>query len=272
MLAGEFHLAAAFELTVTYLFAITGTLAGIPRVSVTTDQHSMPCPPRQRRFPLAALSMMVLLLLIADGSRLWAQDVVAQEEPTPSSVDEITTPIERSFIERIPRPGFFPWLKEQLKDAPPFFRDTKVDLNLRSFYFRRDKFDDSVSSAWAMGGALAYKSGWLLDRLQVGTTFYWSDNLYGPKDKDGTLLLKPGQHGYSVLGQLFGRVKLFDDHIVNLYRYEYNTPFIGKNDNRMTPNTFRRLHAYGIVRRQRRCTWFPLRRRLYHQDQRAQLG
>ena len=118
MLAGEFHLAAAFELTVTYLFAITGTLAGIPRVSVTTDQHSMPCPPRQRRFPLAALSMMVLLLLIADGSRLWAQDVVAQEEPTPSSVDEITTPIERSFIERIPRPGFFPWLKEQLKDAP----------------------------------------------------------------------------------------------------------------------------------------------------------
>src|SRR5439155_17964005 len=201
-----------------------------------------------------------------------AQDVVEQEEPTPSSVDEITTPIERSFIEGISRPGFFPWLKEQLKDLPPFFRDTKLDLNPRNFYFHRDKFDESVSSAWAMGGALAYKSGWLLDRIQVGTTFYWSDNLWGPKDKDGTLLLKPGQNGYSVLGQLYGRVKLFDEHIVNLYRYEYNTPFIGKNDNRMTPNTFRRLHAYGIVRRQRRCTWFPLRRRLYHQDQRAQLG
>jgi len=41
-----------------------------------------------------------------------------------------------------------------------------------------------------------------------------------------------------VLGQLFGRVKLFDEHIVNLYRYEYNTPFINKNDNRMSPNTF----------------------------------
>jgi hypothetical protein len=181
---------------------------------------------------------VVLLVLAATVSRVRAQDVISQEEPPPSSVDDITTPIERSFIERIPRPGFFPWLREQLKDAPPFFRDTKLDVNLRNFYFRRDKFDDSVSSAWAQGGALAYKSGWLLDRLMIGTTFYWSENLYGPKDKDGTLLLKPEQHGYSVLGQLFGRVKLFDEHIVNLYRYEYNTPFIGKNDVRMTPNTF----------------------------------
>jgi len=181
---------------------------------------------------------LLLLLLFGAVSQSWAQDVISQEEPTPSSVDEITTPIERSFIERIPRPGFFPWLKEQLKDTPPFFRDTTLDLNLRSFYFRRDQFDDSVSSAWALGGALGYKSGWLLDRLQVGTTFYWSEELYGPRDKDGTLLLKPGQQSYSVLGQLFGRVKLFEDHIVNLYRYEYNTPFIGKNDSRMTPNTF----------------------------------
>ncbi|HMA81621.1 MAG TPA: OprD family outer membrane porin, partial [Candidatus Binatia bacterium] len=184
------------------------------------------------RLLLSALPLLVL------ATEALAQDVISQEEPTPSSVYEDTTPIDRSFIERIPRPGFFPWLKEQLKDTPAFFRDTKLDLNLRSFYFRRDKFDESVSSAWAMGGALAYQSGWLLDRLQVGTTFYWSDKLYGPKDKDGTLLLKAGQHGYSVLGQLYGRVKLFDENFINLYRYEYNTPFINKNDNRMTPNTF----------------------------------
>ena len=125
-----------------------------------------------------------------------------------------------------------------MKDTPAFFRDTQLDLNLRSFYFQRDKYGDDVSAAWAFGGALAYKSGWLLDRIQVGTTFYWSNRLYGPQDKDGTLLLKPGQHGYSVLGQLYGRIKLFEDHVVNLYRYEYNTPFIGKNDVRMTPNTF----------------------------------
>ena len=126
-------------------------------------------------------------------------------------------------------------------------RDTKLHLNLRSYYFRLDNIDGSVSSAWAMGGALAYQSGWLLDRLTVGATFYWSDKLYGPLDKDGTMLLKPGQHGYSVLGQLYARVKLFDEHILNLYRYEYNTPFIGKNDGRMAPNTFEGYTFQGIL-------------------------
>jgi hypothetical protein len=193
---------------------------------------------RQGATSIFARFLVITLAPLLFAAAVQAQDVISQEEPTPSSVDEISSPIERSFLERIERPGFFPWLKEQLKDTPAFFRDTKLDLNLRSFYFRRDKYDDSVSSAWAMGGALAYKSGWLLDRIQVGTTFYWSERLYGPGDKDGTLLLKPGQNGYTVLGQAFGRIKLFEDHFVNLYRYEYNTPFIGKNDVRMTPNTF----------------------------------
>ena len=67
---------------------------------------------------------------------------------------------------------------------------------------------------------------------------YTSQPLYGPDDKDGTLLLKPGQEGYTVVGQLYGRVKLIEDNFINIYRYEYNTPYINKNDNRMTPNTF----------------------------------
>ena len=182
--------------------------------------------------------LLVLLILAVTVSLVRAQDVIDQEEPIPSSVDEVILPMDRSFIEKIPRPGFFPWLKEELKDTPSFFRDTKLDNNLRNFYFRRDKFDSSISEAWAQGGALAYKSGWLLDRLMIGTTFYWSEDLYGPTDRDGTLLLEPGQRGYSVVGQLYGRVKAFEDHTLNLYRYEYNTPYIGKNDNRMTPNTF----------------------------------
>jgi hypothetical protein len=192
---------------------------------------------RTRKLSLLLLAGLVTLD-VAFTARAPAQEAISQEEPVPSSVDEVITPIERSFLERIRRPGFFPWLKEELKDTPAFFRDTQLDVNLRSYYFRRDRFDESVNSAWALGGALGYKSGWLLDRLMIGTTFYWSEKFYGPKDKDGTLLLKPGQHGYSVLGQLYGRVKLFDEHILNLYRYEYNTPFINKNDNRMTPNTF----------------------------------
>jgi len=193
-------------------------------------------------FMLAAVSALEFGMI----SPSFAQEAISLEEPPPDSVHGITTPIERSFTERPPRPGFSPWLKDQLKDLPPFFRDTEIALNLRNYYFQNGNYDDSVNSAWTTGGALSYKSGWLLDRLRVGTTFYWSDNLYGPKDKDGTHLLKPGQHGYSVVGQLYGRVKLFEDHIVNLYRYEYDTPFINKNDSRMTPNTFEGYTIQGL--------------------------
>jgi outer membrane porin, OprD family len=200
---------------------------------------SMICTPgifgRPRR---TILVVMVLFLLAGPGGQIDAQESVLLEYPFPSSVDEDVTPIEVSFRERVFPPVMFPLLKQRLKDAPPFFRDTQLDLNMRSYYFYRDRFDDSVNEAWAFGGALTYKSGWLLDRLGMGAAFYTAQRLYGPKDRDGTLLLKPGQRGYAVVGQIYGKVKLFEDHFLNLYRYEYNTPFINKNDSRMTPNTF----------------------------------
>ncbi len=181
-----------------------------------------------------------LAILPFTSAPVMAQEVISNEEPTPSSTDEVKTPMGRSFEEKEkpPLPRFFPWLKEQLKDTPAFFRDTKLNLNIRTFYFYRDKYDDTKSEAWALGGALAYQSGWFLDHFAVGSVLYTSQRLYGPDDRDGTLLLKPGQHGYTQVGQLYGRVKLIEDNFINIYRYEYNTPYINKNDNRMTPNTF----------------------------------
>ena len=124
-------------------------------------------------------------------------------------MEESVSSIERSFVEKPARPGLFPRLKEQLKDTDPFFRDTKLDVNLRTYYFYRDKYDDSVSEAWAIGGALSYKSGWFLNHFGMGAVLYTSQPLYAPDDRDGTLLLEPGQDGYTVLGQLYGRVKLY---------------------------------------------------------------
>jgi len=199
-----------------------------------------------RGFPafLAPLFFTVALgflaMLPVGSTPVMAQEVISQEEPTPSSTDEVKTPMGRTFEEKEkpPLPRFFPWLKEQLKDTPAFFRDTKLNLNFRTYYFYRDKYDDTVSETWALGGALSYQSGWFLDHFAVGSVLYTSQRLYGPSDRDGALLLRPGQHGYTVVGQLYGRVKLIDDNFLNIYRYEYNTPYINKNDNRMTPNTF----------------------------------
>src|SRR5262245_8665540 len=181
---------------------------------------------------------LVLVLLSGLGAQIGAQELILLEYPFPSSVDDDVTAIEVSFKEYVFPSPMFPSLKLQLKDAPAFFRDTQLDFNTRSYYFYRDRFDNSVNEAWAMGGALTYQSGWFLDRFGMGAAFYTAQRLYGPKDRDGTLLLKPGQHGYSVVGQIYGKIKLFDDQFLNLYRYEYNTPFINKNDSRMTPNTF----------------------------------
>src|SRR5208337_5013489 len=129
-------------------------------------------------------------------------------------------------------------LKEELKDAPPFFRDMKLDLNFRTYYLDRDNFNDTKNKTWALGGYIAYRSGWFLDHFDMGAALYTSQPLYAPKDTDGTLLLQPDQEGYTVVGQLYGRVKIANENFINIYRYEYNTPYLNKNDSRMTPNTF----------------------------------
>ena len=201
----------------------------------------------RERIGLVAIALLVLL---CTGSVSWADEAISQEDPTPSSVQEIRTPIERGFEEKPERMALFPWLKRQLKDTPPFFRDTTLGLNVRTYYFYRDNYPGSspqINEAWALGGAISYNSGWFLDHFRVGAVLYTSQPLYAPDDRDGTGLLKPGQEGYTVVGQVYGRVRLFKDNFINIYRYEYNTPFINKNDNRMTPNTFEGYTFWGAL-------------------------
>ncbi|MCK7582047.1 MAG: OprD family porin [Chromatiales bacterium] len=117
-------------------------------------------------------------------------------------------------------------------------RDTRLDLNLRTYYSYSDNYDNTKNEAWALGGSLAYRSGWFLDRLKMGAALYTSQPLYAPDDRDGTLLLKPGQEGYTVVGQLYGKVKLGEQAIINIYRQQANSPYLNSNDSRMSPNTF----------------------------------
>jgi hypothetical protein len=178
-----------------------------------------------------AVGISFLTMLLWGSATVQAQEAVSQETPTPSSVDEIVNPMDRTFEKAPPK-------EEPPKPTHPFFRDQRLDLNLRTYYKYNDKFDDSLSEAWALGGALTYKSGYLLDHFSLGAGVYTSQPLYAPEDRDGTLLLKPGQEGYTVLGQLYGEIKVLPDNFFRFYRQEYNTPYINKNDNRMTPNTF----------------------------------
>lgn len=115
--------------------------------------------------------------------------------------------------------------------------EAAVTVHFRTYYFDRDKPDGSRSSAWAGGGWLGYESGWLRDILQLGVVGYTSQPFWAPDDKDGTLLLKPGQDGYAVLGQAYAAFKVMDQ-VFTAYRQYVVQPEVNPQDNRMTPNTF----------------------------------
>src|SRR5882762_5801893 len=104
---------------------------------------------------LGVLAAIIARTMLA--SRAVAQETILDEEPPPSSVEQEITPMERSFRLLPERPVLvLPRLKEQLKDAPPFFRDTKIDVDLRTYYLNQKKFDDNHAEALAGGGALRH--------------------------------------------------------------------------------------------------------------------
>lgn len=193
----------------------------------------------KHRVMKAALGAVVAAIVLPTGAAR-TQEAVGLEEPPASSVDETTTSIGESFKEPRERVRLTELVKDYLKDQGPFLRDAKLDVNMRSYYLLREPLDGSRSQAWAAGGSLGFKSGYLWNTLGIGATAYTSQPLYGPDDEGGTLLLRSDgdQDGYGVLGQLYAELKLGEEMVVDLYRKELNTPFINRNDNRMTPNTF----------------------------------
>lgn len=201
---------------------------------------------RRVRVCCAAVCCLCLLLIAVP---LWADQETDDDEPIPSSVDQITGPIERMGEARPLRlPRFFPWLKEQLQDTPAFIRDTRLDLSLRSYFSRVSRYDESISQAWAGGGVLDYRSGWFLDRVSVGATLYTSQPISAPNAYGGSGVLQPDQSGITVLGQLYGRVRLADQTYANLYRYgEYKSPFLSKDDGKMIPYSFEGYAVQGVV-------------------------
>lgn len=126
-------------------------------------------------------------------------------------------------------------------------KESEVTLHLRSYYFNRDRpSPQNDSEAWALGGWLGYQSGWVADFLRVGAVGYTSQPLYAPDDKDGTLLLKPGQEGYSVLGQAYVALRM-QQHVFTAFRQLVDQPEVNPRDIRMTPNTFQGYTLGGKV-------------------------
>ncbi len=157
----------------------------------------------------------------------------------PSSTETGQSPLDESFAPRT----HADWVRETRRRA---WEDTRFDIQVRSYYLDRDKYDDSQSEAWALGGSVGLKTGYFRERFALGATGYTSQRLHGPEDKDGTLLLKPGQHGYTVLGELYSEFLLNQDTRLSIGRRGIDTPYLNRSDSRMTPQTFEAITLQGL--------------------------
>jgi hypothetical protein len=182
---------------------------------------------------------VALFLVMSSANTVVSQQAFTTATPRPgaaeSSTEEGHTQIDESF-------DFREFRLEKRRKA---LEDTKFEFNLRTFYLDRNKFDGTDSEAWATGGWAGLKTGYFLDHVAFGATGYTSQPLYAPDDKDGTLLLNDGQEGYTVLGEAYVDIRIIDGLNLNIGRKAFDTPFINRNDTRMTPNTFEAMILQG---------------------------
>lgn len=169
-------------------------------------------------------------------------DYLREEHPVVDTMEDAEGLLTESFDEKRFEKSRFPRLKRRLDALAPFWRDASLALQPRSYYFHRDR-DTGDSAAWTLGGALDYRSGWWNERLRAVATLYTSQKLYGPTDKDGTLLLEPGQSSFTVLGEAYGELQLREGLVARAGRTALDLPYLNRQDNRMVPNTFQ---AYGL--------------------------
>jgi len=176
------------------------------------------------------------LLLLTAQVTLAAPEYIQSEQTAPGSVDETVESTEHAF--RLPTPV------QVFSRMGEVFREGALDLQLRNYYFNRVRDDNPNLETWAQGGALSYTTPSWKNRLRLGATLYTSQKLYGPKDKDGAKLLKPGQDSFSVPGQAFLEARLYGNLSLRAYRQKFSLPFLNGNDSRMVPNTFEAVSLY----------------------------
>lgn len=103
----------------------------------------------------------------------------------------------------------------------------------------RDNNGNTDSSAFALGGKLAYETAPLYG-ISAGAAFYTSQDL-GTKNKDDNKVdggtFDDNRKSYSLLGQAYV-VGSFGKTTVKVGRQQIDTPLAGSDDIRMVPNLF----------------------------------
>jgi hypothetical protein len=188
--------------------------------------------------PVFALDSPALEPTVATAQAPAAVD--SNEVETPDSTEQGQVQMSDSFDNRP--------IKALLRESSlAGLRDITYNTQIRSFYLDRINFDNSMSQAWTLGGSAGLKTGYFGDVVALGATGYTSQRLEGPLDKDGTILLQPGQEPYTAIGELYAQFRLSDTIMATAGRKAFDTPFINTQDSLMTPNTFVGYAVVGAV-------------------------
>ncbi len=127
-------------------------------------------------------------------------------------------------------------------DLAGAFKEGKASGQIRAMYIGsdfRDNNGNTDSSAFALGGKLAYETAPLYG-ISAGAAFYTSQDL-GTKNKDDNKVdggtFDDNRKSYSLLGQAYV-VGSFGKTTVKVGRQQIDTPLAGSDDIRMVPNLF----------------------------------
>ena len=117
---------------------------------------------------------------------------------------------------------------------------------LRSYYLFQD-LSPTIKEAWALGGSLSWNPSIVSEHITGRVTLATSQKIYGQLDRDGTMLLKPGQEGFAVLQEYALQFKK-DKFLLNIGGREMNNPLLNTSDVRMLPATHRGIDVNYIFK------------------------
>ncbi len=181
----------------------------------------------------------VFALTLLPGTIQHAQaspEYIQSEQTAAGSVEDAPESSEHAF--KLPTPV------RVITGLADLLYKSSVNLHLRNYYFGRERDSRPTIEAWAQGAGIQLATPRWRDRLNLAATLYTSQKLYGPADKDGSKLLKPGQKSFTVLGQAYLEARLYGNIKLKAYRQRFELPYLNGNDARMVPNTFEAVSLY----------------------------
>jgi hypothetical protein len=199
-----------------------------------------------RRIGGAAGLLILVVTSTVDAQQASGQSAIADD--TAARAEESSPALSSTEDGRVPMSDSFKSRREQrIEERRTAWKDTVFTWQLRTFDMYTINPDDSRSAAWAIGGRAGFQTGFFRNLFSFGATGYTSQPLYAPSDESGTNLLTPNQEGYTVLGEAYAQLRITDDLGLTVGRRGFDTPFISRNDTRMTPQTFEAVALQGTA-------------------------